>query len=192
MTKHIIIAGVPRAGKSTVSQMIAKKFGYQHISMDSIIAGFEKTFPNVGIDTGADVDVKENVQSISAKIAPFLRAMMDSGEYDECDYGMVIDVFQLLPEDYRKHMDPSVCEIHYFITSDVTAEKRFELLKQYDTPKDYTYYKPEEENRRDCAEIVEISTYFKEQCEKWQLPYYETAQNREKVLGEFIKQLKNE
>lgn len=50
MTKHSIIAGVPRAGKSTVSQMIAKKYGYQHISMDSIIAGFEKAFPQVGID----------------------------------------------------------------------------------------------------------------------------------------------
>ncbi len=192
MKKHLIIAGVPRAGKSTVSQMMAKKFGYQHISMDSIIAGFEKAFPQVGIDTDVDTDVKENVQSISAKIAPFLRAMMDSGEYDECDYGMVIDVFQLLPEDYRKYIDPAVCEIYYFITSDVTAEERFELLKQYDTPKDYTYYKPEEEKRRNCAEIVEISKYYKEQCEKYQLPYYETAQNREKVLGEFIRRLEEE
>lgn len=192
MTKHMIIAGVPRAGKSTVSQMIAKKYNYQHISMDSIIAGFEKNFPQVGINTDADTDVKENVQSISAKIAPFLRAMMDSGEYDECDYGMVIDVFQLLPEDYRKHIDPVVCEVYYFITSDVTAEERFELLKQYDTPKDYTYYKPEEENRRNCAEIVEISKFYKEQCEKYQLPYYETARNREKVLGKFIRHLEDE
>lgn len=189
MTKHIIIAGVPRAGKSTVSQRIAKEFGYQHISMDSIIAGFEKAFPQVEIDTGADVDVKENVQSISSKIAPFLRAMMDSGEYDECDYGMVIDVFQLLPEDYRKYIDPSVCEIYYFITSDVAAEERYKLLKQYDTPKDYTYYKPEEENRRNCAEIVEISKYYKEQCERYQLPYFETALERERVLEEFLNQL---
>lgn len=192
MTKHMIIAGVPRAGKSTVSQRIAKKFGHQHISMDSVIAGFEKAFPQVGIDTDADTDVKENVQSISAKIAPFLRAMMDSGEYDECDYGMVIDVFQLLPEDYRKHIDPSVCEIYYFITSDVTAEERFELLKQYDTPKDYTYDKPEEENRRNCAEIVEISKYYKEQCERYQLPYFETARNRENVLENFIRRMENE
>lgn len=189
MTKHIIIAGVPRAGKSTVSQRIAKELGYQHISMDSIIAGFEKAFPQVEIDTGADVDVKENVQSISSKIAPFLRAMMDSGEYDECDYGMVIDVFQLLPEDYRKYIDPSVCEIYYFITSDVTAAERYKLLKQYDTPKDYTYYKPEEENRRNCAEIVEISKYYKEQCERYHLPYFETARNRETMLGDFIKSL---
>lgn len=189
MTKHIIIAGVPRAGKSTVSQRIAKELGYQHISMDSIIAGFEKAFPQVEIDTDADVDVKENVQSISSKIAPFLRAMMDSGEYDECDYGMVIDVFQLLPEDYRKYIDPSVCEIYYFITSDVTAEERYKLLKQYDTPKDYTYYKPEEENRRNCAEIVEVSRFYKEQCEKYQLPYFETALERERVLEEFLNQL---
>lgn len=114
MTKHIIIAGVPRAGKSTVSQRIAQELGYQHISMDSIIAGFEKAFPQVGIDTDADMDIKENVQSISAKIAPFLRAMMDSGEYDECDYGMVIDAFQLLPEDYVKHIDPAGGEIYFF------------------------------------------------------------------------------
>ena len=192
MTKHIIIAGVPRAGKSTGSQMIAKKYGYQHISMDSIIAGFEKAFPQVGIDTDADTDVQENVQSISTKIAPFLRAMMDSGEYDECDYGMVIDVFQLLPEDYRKYIDPAVCDIYYFITSDVTAEERFELLKQYDTPKDYTFYKPEEENRRSCVEIVEISKFYKEQCEKYQLSHYEMARSREKVLGEFIRHLEDE
>lgn len=189
MTKHIIIAGVPRAGKSTVSQMIAKMFSYQHISMDSIIAGFEKAFPQVGIDTGADGDVIENVQNISAKIAPFLRAMMDSGEYDECDYGMVIDVFQLLPEDYRMHIDPAVCEIYYFITSDVTAEERFELLKQYDTPKDYTYYKSDEENRKDCAEIVAISKWMKEQCQKYAVPCFETAKERNKVLADFVDSL---
>lgn len=186
MTKHIIIAGVPRAGKSTVSQMIAKKFGYQHISMDSLIAGFEKAFPQLGIDTDADMDVKENVKCISAKIAPFLCAMMDSGEYDECDYGMVIDVFQLLPEDYRKHIDPSVCEIYYFVTSDVTAEERFELLKKYDTPKDYTYYKSDEENRKNCAEIVELSKFYREQCEQYELPCYETARDREKMIESFV------
>ena len=189
MTKHIIIAGVPRAGKSTVSQMIAKKFGYQHISMDSLIAGFEKAFPQLGIDTDADMDVKENVKSISAKIAPFLRAMMDSGEYDECDYGMVIDVFQLLPEDYRKHINPEVCEIYYFVTSDVTAEERFELLKKYDTQKDYTYYKSDEENRKGCDEIVELSKYYREQCERYEVSCYETARDREKVIENFVDSL---
>ena len=40
MKNNIIIAGVPRAGKSTVSHILSQEYGYQHVSMDSIIAGF--------------------------------------------------------------------------------------------------------------------------------------------------------
>ena len=186
MKKYIIIAGVPRAGKSTVSKMIAKKFGYQHISMDSVIAGIEKVFPETGIDTGASIDARANLENISAKIAPFIRAMMDSGEYDECDYGVVIDVFQLLPQDYIMYLGNKNCEIHYFLSSDVTAEERFDLLKKYDTPDDYTYYHSDEENRKDCAEIVNISKMIKVQCEKYGVSFYETSYEREKVLEEFV------
>lgn len=92
MKKHIIIAGVPRAGKSTVSEQISKICGYQHISMDSIIAWLEQVFPEVDVNSDADVPPRDNLSNISGKMAPFLRAMMDSGEYDELDYGMVIDI----------------------------------------------------------------------------------------------------
>lgn len=51
MKNNIIIAGVPRAGKSTVSRILSKEYGYQYISMDMIIAGFEKCFPETGVNT---------------------------------------------------------------------------------------------------------------------------------------------
>jgi len=76
MKKYIIIAGVPRAGKSTVSQAIAKEYGYQHVSMDSILAGIEKVFPETGIDTDEEMEEKR-VRKISEKVAPFIRAMTD-------------------------------------------------------------------------------------------------------------------
>lgn len=189
MKKYIIIAGVPRAGKSTVSQMIAKRMGFQHISMDSVIAGIEKVFPETKIDTGADIEPMKKVEFISSKIAPFIRAMTNSGEYDECDYGVVIDVFQLLPKDYNEFIDKEKCEIHYFLSSDVTPDERFKLLKKFDTPKDYTYYHSDEENKSDCADIVNISNYIKEQCIEYNLPYYETSYNREAVLNKFISDL---
>lgn len=182
MKKHMIIAGVPRSGKSTISQRISKHLGYQHISMDAIIAGIERTFPETGVNSDADTDLWENIQYISSKMAPFIRAMMDSGEYDECGYGMVIDVFQLLPQHYIQHIDPSVCEIYYFGTSEVTPEERYGLLKKYDTPKDYTWYKSEEENRADCASIVAVSKELREQCGTYHLPYYDTSFNRERVF----------
>lgn len=189
MKKHIIIAGVPRAGKSTVSQIIAKQFGYQHISMDSVIAGIEKVFPETGIDTDAAVESQRNLEYISSKMGPFIRAMMDSGEYNECDYGMVIDIYQLLPQDYMKYIDRELCDIYYFITSDVTPEERFRILKYYDTPNDYTYFHSDEDNYRDCIEIVDVSKMIKAQCISYDIPYYETACNREAVLKEFTEKL---
>lgn len=191
MKNNIIIAGVPRAGKSTMSRMISRKFGYQHVSMDSINAGFERVFPELGINTYANMSSLEILYNISGKIAPFIRAMMDSGEYDEFERGMVLDIYQLLPEDYIRYLSDANCEIYYFITSDLTPEERFIIQKAHDTEKDYTFYKSDEEIREGCVYIVEQSRLIKEQCIKHALPYFETAKEREQVFEMFLKYLSN-
>ncbi len=190
MKNNIIIAGVPRAGKSTVSNLLAKKFGYKHISMDSIIAGFERCFPETGVNTYQGLSSMDTLKVISGKMAPFVRAMLDSGEYDEFEPGMVVDMYQLLPADYVKYIQGANCEIVYFITSDVTPQERFVIQKKYDTEKDYTFYKSDEELRENAIYIVEQSILMKEQCEKNALPYYETARDREQVIKQFLKDFK--
>ena len=186
MKNNIIIAGVPRAGKSTVSHMLFEKYGYQHVSMDSIIAGFEKCFPETGVSTYQGLSSLETLRVISSKMAPFVRAMLDSGEYDEFTPGMVLDMYQLLPEDYDRYIRGANCEIVYFITSDVTPEERFIIQKKYDTEKDYTFYKSDEELREGAEYIVEQSILIKEQCKKFGLRYYETAREREVVFQQFL------
>ncbi len=128
----------------------------------------------------------DTLRLISGKIAPFIRAMLDSGEYDEFQPGMVLDVYQLLPEDYVRYIQGANCEIAYFITSDVTPEERFAIQKRYDTEKDYTFYKSDEELREGAAYIVEQSVLIKEQCQKYGLPYFETARDREQVFERFL------
>lgn len=186
MKNNIIIAGVPRAGKSTMSHWLAKQYGYQHVSMDSIIAGFEKCFPETGLNTNAGLSSMDTLHLISGKMAPFVRAMLDSGEYDEFKPGMVLDMYQLLPEDYMKYIHGANCEIVYFITSDVTPEERFAIQKKYDTEKDYTFYKSDEELREGAVQIVEQSICMKEQCQKYDLPYFETAKDREQMFQRFL------
>ena len=191
MKNNIIIAGVPRAGKSTIAHMLSKKYGYQHVSMDSIIAGFEKCFPETGVSTYQGLSSMDTLRVISSKMAPFVRAMMGSGEYDEFEPGMVLDMYQLLPEDYDRYIRGANCEIFYFLTSDVTPEERFAIQKKYDTEKDYTFYKPDEELREGAVYIVEQSILMREQCEKYGLPYYETARNREQVFERFLRDLES-
>ena len=187
MKNNIIIAGVPRAGKSTVSHILSHEYGYQHVSMDSIIAGFEKCFPETGVSTYQGLSSLDTLRVISSKMAPFVRAMLDSAEYDEFAPGMVLDMYQLLPEDYDKYIRGANCEIVYFITSDVTPEERFLIQKKYDTKKDYSFYKSDEELREGAEYIVEQSILMKEQCEKYGLPYYETAREREEVFQHFLR-----
>ncbi len=189
MKNNIIIAGVPRAGKSTVSHMLSKKFGYQHVSMDSIIAGFEKCFPETGVSTYCGLSSMDTLKLISSKMTPFVRAMLDSAEYDEFEPGIVLDMYQLLPEDYEKYLRDANCEIVYLFTSDVTPQERFEIQKKYDTPKDYTFYKSDEELIEGAHYIVEQSILMKEQCEVYGLRYYETAHDREEVIKRLIKDL---
>ena len=186
MKNNSIIAGVPRAGKSTVSHLLSKRYGYQHISMDSIIAGFEKCFPETGVNTYQGLSSLETLRVISSKMAPFVRAMLDSGEYDEFEPGMVLDMYQLLPEDYDKFIRGANCEIAYFITSDVSPEERFLIQKKYDTEKDYTFYKSDDELREGAEYIVEQSIMMKEQCERYGLPYYETAKQRDLAIQRFL------
>lgn len=189
MTKHILISGVPRAGKSTVSRMIAKRYGYQHISMDCIIAGFEQCFPETGVSSYIEPTPVETLQAVSRKMAPFLRAMMDSGEYDELDYGMVIDMYRLLPEDYVKYLDPQKCAAYYFVTAEPSVEERLRMLKEHDTPNDYTFFDTEEKRLARCQEIVAHSRLLREQCKQYGLPCLETSWDRAQVLRGFVDSL---
>ncbi|MBQ3879929.1 MAG: hypothetical protein II727_06455 [Oscillospiraceae bacterium] len=186
MKNNLIVSGVPRSGKSTISHLLSTKYGFQHISMDSIIAGFEACFPETGVNTYQGLSSMDTLRVISGKMAPFVRAMLDSGDYDKYQPGMVLDMYQLLPEDYDRFIRGANCEVVYFITSDVTPEERFAIQKKYDTEKDYTFYMSDEDLREGAVYLVEQSLLIKAQCEKLGLPYYETARDRENAFACFL------
>ena len=52
--------------------------------------------------------------------------------------------------------------------------------------KDYTFYKSDEELREGAEYIVEQSKLMKEQCEKYNIKYYETAHDRDKVIQKLL------
>lgn len=45
--KHIIIAGVPRTGKTTTCMKLSNSNKYQHLCMDAIISAFEEVYPRI-------------------------------------------------------------------------------------------------------------------------------------------------
>ena len=166
--------------------------GWTHISMDAIIAGFEQCFPETGVNTYQGLSSIETLQIISSKIAPFIRAMIESEYSGYESERAVFDVYQLLPEDYYKHLAESNCEVYWIGSSDCSTTQRFEILKTNDTDKDYTFYKPEHELREGCEYIVEQSLLIKQQCKIYGLPYYDTSFYRESVFNKIISDILKE
>lgn len=41
----------------------------------------------------------------------------------------------------------------------------------------------------DCRDIVQISNWIKKECDIYNLPYVDTAYNRENIINEFIESL---
>ena len=189
MNKYIIITGAPRAGKSTISHLLAQRFGYHHISMDAIIAGIEAVFPETGANTHEDIPLEAKMKKISGKIAPFIKAMIESGEYGEFDGGVVIDVSPLLPDDYIRHLKQSDVAIYYFVHSEMNQEECFNMLKNHDTPKDYTYYYSDERLRLKVDEIVQMSQILKRACFEYKLPCFEMSKKREEKIKTFLETL---
>lgn len=187
--KHLIIAGVPRAGKSTLARRLAQEYGYQYISMDAIIAAFEKCFPETGVNTYQGLSSMDTLRLISGKMAPFLRVMLESGQYDRGENGAVVDMYQLLPEDYEKNFRGANTEIIYLLSSDVTPEEQFALQKRYDTARDYTFFKTDEELKEGAEYIVEQSLLMKEQCLRLRLKFYETGKERQQTFEQILREL---
>jgi hypothetical protein len=188
MKHNIIISGVPRAGKTTLAHMLSLQ-GFHHIAMDAIIAGFETCFPNLGIDSYGYDSSEEALRGISGKIAPFINAMFECNEYDKFAHGIVIDIYQLLPSDFNQYIDPKYCDAYWLGTADVTPEERLAIQRKYDTKKDYSFYKTDEQLREGSVYQVEQSKLFREQCEQYGYHYFDTAYDRENILKQAVNKI---
>jgi len=68
--KNIIIAGPPRAGKSTLARKINKELGHSIINLDGFVWAFKKAFPQLGIKDEEDAANVDEIHVV--KLAPFL------------------------------------------------------------------------------------------------------------------------
>jgi hypothetical protein len=188
MKHNIIISGVPRAGKTTLAHMLSLQ-GFHHIAMDAIIAGFETCFPDLGINTYQNLTSLETLHVISGKIAPFINAMFECNEYKKFAHGIVIDIYQLLPSDFNRYIDPKYCDAYWLGTADVTPEERLAIQRKYDTEQDYSFYKTDELLCEGSVYQVEQSNLFREQCAQYGYRYFDTAYDRENVLKQAVKDI---
>ena len=182
MYKNILIIGSGRAGKTTLSKMIHKKYGYSINSLDDVITA-------LGSIPEFKINYKTDDKIVSKVMAPFtIKFIEELSEgnkfYDGCKTvieGTDIDIDLVYP---NINLDKTlVIGLTY---NDIDEDKLYQNIKKYDTEDDWTYWCNDKELKEYCKKFIERNKYFKEKLEQYNILSFDTSFNREKVLGEVL------
>ena len=89
--KNILIFGIPRAGKSTLSKIIAKKYNnYITIDTDSIRDAFQHALPSTEIN-------KYNGKGMKDDFPKFIEQLLYWESYNNQEYNYIIDSADITP-----------------------------------------------------------------------------------------------
>ena len=183
MYKNIFIMGPGRAGKTTLSKMLNKKYGYSIISIDDIVSGFE-AYPELQIHH--DGDENDTAKRLVPFLLKYLTELSDGNKfYGGCKTvieGTHIDFERLIPNiDLDKYL---LVGLTY---NNRTKEEMFNIIRKYDTEDDWTYWCSDEELKGNSEYFIKRNRYFDEKFKKYDIKTFDTSKNREKVLKQALK-----
>ena len=171
-----LIGGTPRVGKTTLSKMIMERKDIPFVSADVLTHALDHTYPDLGIRSGG-------WHSIPDKFYPYLKEFIRSSTHNLPDY--VIEGDSFLPEHVKKLSEEFEIKSLFLGTSNTTLE----LIKNKEIHDDWVSDLSDEKQKALPAWLISTSEMFKSESNKYDIPYFDTADNREKILEEAFQYL---
>lgn len=182
--KNIAIFGSARSGKSTLSVMISKKFPNYHIIVgDDIRWTFSRVLPDNNINSKGGSGMKEDFPN-------FLSALFYklSKRYDE-EFGYIVETCDITPEKANKLFNKEETILLFMGTPKQSVEEHFNEIRKYETEKDWTYGRSDEEILYHSNYWIGKSREHEKECEKLKIWYVDTSLNRMEVLENNLKKI---
>ncbi len=183
--KHIIIAGVPRAGKTTLCSYLAKSLKYQHLTMDAVVKGIQYAFPKTGV---VHTDRWDFLKT-SKDLINFIKKVSSTCTYDKLPYRLAFDIYHITPQEYSENIDKNCCDIYFLGYPNISLEEKFKEIRKFDTEYDWTSKRDDEIVKTHIKDYIEISKWLEEECKKYNLPFIDVSQGRESKLKELANKI---
>jgi len=181
--KNILIWGVSRSGKSTLARLVKKDTGHSIIELDHLRCAYQAMFPKTN---DKDTNATLRLQDMLAKL---LSSICHSNETDEY---WIIEGIDMNMENLLQRIDRDKFVIVCLGYEYITPEEKLAEVKQYQTKYCWTRLHSDNEKLDFCKAWIKDSNLIKETAKRFDLKYFDTSLNRDKVLAEALKWIKNQ
>ena len=169
---HVIIAGAARAGKTSLSLML-NNYGFTHYKMDSVKRGICEAF-KIKYDSW---------QAVSPLICTVINRIILDNKTDT-NYGIekyLFDTPFLYPKDIEM-IDTSDTKVIFLGYAHVDADTYVKQIRDNDKNNFWSNKISDENLKKWTQDDIEYSKFIESECKKYNIPYFDTSNNREEVL----------
>lgn len=183
--KDILIFGVPRAGKSTLSRLLQEELeNYQVFTIDAIRNAFGDIFPKLEIN---DHGGKNNETTLPNYVS---RLLYWHHKLQKDKKGYIVEGCQVLPDKVKEVFDLENSIVIYLGHGKLLPKEILKNIRKYDTPDEYSYTRDDDRMLKQCRKYYELEQMIISKCKEYGFIYVDTSTNRKEVLDELINKLK--
>ena len=181
---NYLIGGMPRTGKSQLTQLLQEQLGCSVFGTDELIELFGNVVPEYGLRSDIDWQLKK------AKVKPIILNLLKI--YQKQGKNLIIEGAMVRAEDYGEYLDidPEL-KCVFLGCCDITIDQKLQNCRENPTQNDWFLKETEAEQYRLIAEIISISKEIKGICTSSKIPYFDTSQNFNQTLNKALQFLTN-
>jgi len=204
MMKNIIIAGPPRAGKSTLARKINEELNTFVVGLDKLVAAFGAAYPQ--LDIRLNWDREKTIDNLAPFLGHFL-GMFSSADgrgllpYShgavkgnrfvlEGGYFNFEKIFPILRTYGIDELQDNFLLIGLAYNKK-TIDEFVSDFKQYDTQDDWTYGFSDDDLREISENEISFSQTMTEHLVEYGFAMYDTSVDREQVLNQIVEDIKS-
>ncbi len=176
-----LISGTSRSGKTLIARKLMQENQIPYLSTDWLMMGFNDGIPEYGIHHLLWPN------EIAMKMWPFLSGMIDNMLFDGMDY--VIEGEAMLPEFITELVKehPTKVKAVFVGYADIEVDEKVQLVKEFcDRDDDWLISESDEYIKDHIGNMIGYSKMIKEECDKHNLPYFDTSKDLLKTVDEVI------
>lgn len=187
--KNILIMGIGRAGKTTLSQMIKDKYNsYNLIHSDSlkgalIRAKDKEEYYRENVDKQKEFEHGEYFQKTLLELFNSLI------RNDKNQYGIILESGQLHPKIVKDMVNFENTNVVCLGLGDLSVEDIVNQCIKYDTEESWTYGLSKEYIAKHAEDWYKCNEMLKTECPKYGIKYIDTSKDRNKVLEKILEEI---